>query len=579
MHLAAAHVLLAALTMRRVAESASFLAVALLIALAALAPFAEQARAHLWQSYAGYASPFLDELPAGAARPPLAQRVVVVLVRGLRLAESRRMPTLNALRQRGADVTIEASPPTYRLPATFTWLSGAWPETHGVTTNNALLLSRPDTLLRAIQASGWAVAFVGSDRLYDQLGIAAQRLELVDELEPARRDQQAAELARGLLRDPANQVRFVLVEVGLLEDVARSDPDSYNAAVAATDFRLRDIGEAMNLGTETLVVLSDRGLTRDGRDGGGEAEVARAPLVMAGAGILAGAQAVAHATSIAPTLAALAGAPIPIHAQGGPIFAALPPESALLLASARQLTTFYEQWSATLGQPRFAAELLRRYEDRLATGDAAAYTVWLAELNRLVAAAVGARLAAERTARLPFVAGICLLLLIIAGLLLNARVAAPLIGALVYLGAWLTFFFALRQGSLSLSLFLDGDPAPTFEEWERLSAMLMMAACAIVAITTGRQERVFDAVATVLSALGLVVVAQLIVFMGFYWQWGDVFTWTLPDSSMLVAVLLALTQVAALTMPLTPGLPDLPVALLAAVAGALIHVVVRRPSL
>jgi hypothetical protein len=48
---------------------------------------------------------------------------------------------------------------------------------------------------------------------------------------------------------------------------------------------------------------------------------------------------------------------------------------------------------------------------------------------------------------------------------------------------------------------------------------------------------------------------------------------------MLVAVLLALTQVAALTMPLTPGLPDLPVALLAAMAGALIHVAVRRPSL
>jgi len=564
--------------MRRIVESAFFLAVALVVALAALAPLAEQARAYLWQAYAGYVSPFLDDLPTGAARPSPSQRVVVVLVRGLRLAESRRMPTLNALRQRGADVTIEARPPTYRLPATVTWLSGAWPETHGVTTNSALLLSRPDTLLRAIQANGWAAAFVGSDRLHDELGIAARRLELVDDLEPAQRDQQAAELARAVLRDPASQARFVLVEVSLLEEVARSDPDSYSAAVAATDFRLQDIGQAMNLGAETLVVLSDRGLTRDGRDGGGEAEVARAPLVMAGAGIPANVQAVAPATSIAPTLAVLAGAPIPVHAQGGPIFAALAAEPASLLASARQLTTFYEQWSVTLGQPRFAAELLRRYEDRLAAGDAAAYGVWLAELNRSVATAVGARLTAERTARLPFVAGLCLLLLIVAGLLLNARVAAPLIGALAYLGAWLLLFFAVRQGNLSLSLFVDGDPGPAFEEWERLSAMLMMAVCAIVALTTGRQGSALNAVATVLSVLGLVVVAQLIVFAGFYWQWGDAFAWTLPDSSMLVAALLALTQIAALTVSVAPALPDLPVALLVAVAAALIYAAVRRPS-
>jgi hypothetical protein len=564
--------------MRRIAESAPFLAIALLIALSALAPIAERARAQLWQGYAGYASPFLNEWPTGTARPPLSQRVVVVLVHGLRLVESRQMPTLNAWRQRGADVTIEAKPPTYRLPATFTWLSGAWPETHGVTTNDAPPPSRPDTLLRAIQSSGWAVAFIGSDRLYDELGIAAQRVELVDDLEPAQRDQQAVELVRELLRDPAGQAQFVLVEISLLEEVARSDPDSYSAAVAATDFRLQAIGEALNLGADTLVVLSDRGLTRDGRDGGGEAEVARTPLVMAGAGILAGTQAVAPATSIAPTLAALAGAPIPIHAQGGPIFAVLAPESSLPLASARQLTAFYEQWISTLGQPRFAAELLRRYEDRMAAGDEVAYATWLAELNRSVAAAAGARLTAERAARLPFTLGVCLLLLIIAGLLLNARVAAPLIGALAYLGAWLVLFFAVRQSMLSLSLFPDSDPMPTFAEWERLSAMLMLAVCAIVALTTARQESVFDAVATVLSALGLVVVVQLIAFMVFYWQWGDAFTWTLPDSPMLVAALLALTQVAALTVPVAPALPDLPVALLAAIAGALIYAAVRRPA-
>ncbi|MCS7054939.1 MAG: hypothetical protein NZM18_02020 [Thermoflexales bacterium] len=562
--------------MRRIVESALAITIALLIALTLVAMFAKQARAQLWQGFSTYASPFLGEWPTGAARQPLARRVVVVLSRGMRLAESRQMPTLNALRARGADVTIESKPPTYRLSATLTWLSGAWPETHGATTNSAVLLPQPDTILRAMQANGQATAFIGSDQLSDLFGAALQRIELVDELEAIARDRQALELVLGMLSDPSRPAQFVLVELASLEAVAPAESESYRAATEATDRHIAAIVNALDLGADALVVLSDRGLTDDGRDGGGEAEVTRTPLVLVGAGIVPGTQAIAPATAIAPTLAALAGAPMPIHAQGGPILEVLSPAPTLPMASAQQLTAFYEQWSVVMRQPRFASELLRRYEDRLAAGDTVGYAQWLAELNRSVARAVAERLNGERVARLPFAIGVALLLLTIAGLILNAHFVRPLVGVAAYIVAWSVLFFIVRGADFSLSLFSDGNPTATFGEWERISSALMGLIGLAIALTTGACEDVFDAIATTLSAIGLIALFQLLAFTWFYWQWGDAFTWTLPESSAFTAGLLALTQLAALNVRATPDLPELPLALLIAIATAVIYALVRR---
>jgi hypothetical protein len=104
----------------------------------------------------------------------------------------------------------------------------------------------------------------------------------------------------------------------------------------------------------------------------------------------------------------------------------------------------------------------------------------------------------------------------------------------------------------------------------------MGALCLLVALTTGRHEDVFEAITTVLCTLGLIAVFLAAQFMWFYWQWGDAFTWTLPESSAFVAALIALTQLAALTVQITPALPEIPLALLAAVGTAVVYVVMRR---
>jgi hypothetical protein len=562
--------------MRRAVEGAPLLALALLVALSALGSAARQARTLLWERYAAYTSPFLETWPAGAARPPRTQRIVIVVVHGLRLAESRRMPTLNALRQRGADVTIELTPPAYDLPATLTWLSGARPEVHGATTNQSPLLTRPDTVLRAAQAAGWLVTFVGSEQRHDWLG-GAQRAMFTDDLNPAQRDQQAIALATEALGAPLlGQPQLIVLSLDLVAQVARQDPDSYSAAVAATDFRIQGLLAQMNLEAETLVVLSERGIASGGYDGGGEAEVVRVPLVMAGAGVLPGSVAVAPAVAIAPTLAVLTGAPFPIHAQSGFIHNVLAAEPAAFIASAQQLTTFYDQWSATIGQPRFAADLLRRYSERLAAGDPLAYVIWQAELSRAAEKTAGAQLTAERITRLPLVLGLGLLLIVLAGSLLNNWISGPLAGALGYAVAWVVTFFVIYRAPLSLSLFPEGNPEQAFTTWEHLSAVLLGVASALVAAGTGKRSDVLEAVAVVLSALGVIAIALAAIALAFYWQWGDVFLWTLPDATWFVVALLVLTQLSAFMVQISPTLPALPLPLLVAAASALIYAGVRR---
>lgn len=549
---------------------------ALIVALTVIASVAERTMTQLWQGYQSYASPYLQPLPSGSSRSPMSRRLVVVLVHGLRLAESRQMPAANALRARGADITVEAPPPTYRMPAWFGLLTGARPETHGLTTDASPRFAIPDTLFRALQSAGRPTAVVGTSAWTDLFENAVSRLEIVDEEDPARRDNQAAELAVNILRDPAQPAQVVVVEFGLLEHIARAEPASYSAAAAATDVRLQSIVEALDLSQDTIAVIADRGFDARSRDGGGDAATARVPFILAGAGVTPDAQAIAPASAVAPTLAAVAGAPIPAHAQGPVVLGALAPDPALPLASARQLTSFYEQWSEIARQPRFAAELMRAHEVALASGDPVAYSRWSAELGAAANGAVVAKLTEERTARLPFVAGVGLLLLALAALMLTEHPLHALAGAGAYAVAWFVLFTFVRGESPSLALFPGGDAGPALREFEREAALLLLAACAFIALAAGSHADAFDAATTALATLGLIALFNIAQFMWFYWQWGDAFTWTLPESTALVSAMLALAQVAALSAPIADGWPELPLAVIVTVMAAAIFAAVRR---
>src|SRR5207244_3345576 len=113
------------------------------------------------------------------------------------------------------------------------------------------------------------------------------------------------------------------VELTAIEDTLHSDPASNETALSVTDARIKTLLDSLNLGTNTVVILSDRGLTQGAMDGGAEPEVALVPMIMAGMGVSSGVQSMIQATDIAPTLAALTGSPLPVHAQGQPALPAL----------------------------------------------------------------------------------------------------------------------------------------------------------------------------------------------------------------------------------------------------------------
>ena len=563
----------------------------LIVVLTILASLVETARNNLWTSYRDYNSPYLADLPAGSLRPPIAQRMVLVLVRGLRLDPSRQMPTLNELRTRGSDVVVQHEAPTYRLPAWETLLSGARAETHGMTTNFAptARTSGPNNLFNSLQLVGQASALVGSQEIGDVFSGDVQRFEVVDNADTATRDDDAIRLAQDVLRDTANPVRLVSVELTAIEDTIQNNPANNQAALSVTDGRIKTLLDSLDLSKDVLVVLSDRGLTARGTDGGAEPEVAQTPLIMVGTGVEPASQAFIKVNDVAPTLSALLGVPMPVYSQGQvaipvlslPASAAevplsptetlsdtaiitdtLAPLPGVLWASALQLTTFYENWSEVIHQPRFAAELLRAQQQDIRSGDTNAYQKFLIDLNARANAAAQSRLSAERSQRLLVSIVVGLFLLALVGLVISFRRVQAVLGAVAFAVLWYAFFFIILGDSFSLSMFAGSDPAPLMVVLQRYSAALMVFVCLIVAFTTENHEDGLEAITTVMSTVLLILIIMALQVVWFYFQWGNTFTWALPDSSALVVALLALNQISALSVRIVPELPNLPVPLL-----------------
>jgi hypothetical protein len=220
--------------------------------------------------------------------------------------------------------------------------------------------------------------------------------------------------------------------------------------------------------------------------------------------------------------------------------------------------------------------LLRASQDAIRSGDTSAYSTFFIELNARANAARVARLDVERAQRLPVAIGAALFLIALIGISLTSRRWQPLIGAALYVAAWYALFIIVRGHRFSLSMFDGGDPTAFFTSLARDSVVLLTGVSVIVAVTTGKHEDGLDAIATVLITLLLIVGVQVAQAVWFYFQWGNSFTWNLPDSAALVTVLVALTQASALSIRIVPELPSLPVPLAIAFLTLAIYSLVRR---
>jgi hypothetical protein len=156
-----------------------------------------------------YRGPYLDPLPPGEEGERVAQHVVLILVDGLRVDASQEMPTLNDLREQGAERILTAGQISLSLPGWTVLTTGAWQEQNGFNSNYPERPVEIDSIFQAARRAGLSTALVGTpswQQLYegqvDDLRILPDPPSYTDLTEIHDLDRQLADLALDVLEAP-----------------------------------------------------------------------------------------------------------------------------------------------------------------------------------------------------------------------------------------------------------------------------------------------------------------------------------------------------------------------------------------
>ena len=314
----------------RVRRAAVLLIPALLV-MAGLA--ARRMGAGALRAFIHYETPFAQPPVDARTGAPLSRQVVVVLVDGLGLSGARSLPFLGELRARGADYDCHIGEPSLSLPGRAVMLSGAWQEVNGQPTNYDPRPLRVDHAFTVARRQGLATALAaGANGL--RLFAPALSRPVVYADDPASApfatyeagQRRQAQEGRALLGELRGQPALVMIELHAVDESGHGwggASDEYRRAAAEADDAIRGFASAIDLSRDTLVVTADHGHVGIGGHGGPEEEVLHVPLVLAGAGIRAGAHGTARQVDIASTLSTLLGLAVPSSNQGRPLLDAL----------------------------------------------------------------------------------------------------------------------------------------------------------------------------------------------------------------------------------------------------------------
>lgn len=358
-----------------------------------------------------YRSPFFGELPWGSGGEALTRRVVVCLIDGLGDDASRRLPELEALRGRGADLRLSVPEPTASVPVAHVIMSGAPQQTIGLLTNSRVGARWYEGIGHIFEAarragleSGHFVTW-GSDQTLDEL------LDAPHNLPGSPQDDDRALLPAALpFLAERPDVELVWVHFDSVDHAGHARgaaSDAYRESARRSGERVGRLAAALDLGRDTLIVTSDHGHLAAGGHWGGEPEVATVPAVLAGSGVRAGVEGSGRIEDLAATVAVLLGTPIPTHSQGWPLFGVLELDAETRARRARdaalQRLSAHRARFAALGRGDEGAgdapphdERLERLESHLGRGDWRPAEAESAELEAELTACWEAALASER---------------------------------------------------------------------------------------------------------------------------------------------------------------------------------------
>jgi Type I phosphodiesterase / nucleotide pyrophosphatase len=290
-------------------------------------------------------APVVDAAPS----PRLAQRVLLIIVDGLREASSHGLPTLDRLRALGTSTIAHSHYPTWSRPNYVSILSGVPPADSGVRTNRHSTPVPLDSLMDRARASGLDVALATDYEVLPRLFLRRRgaRRDVVPEVldvdiggnadifareaqAPAGDYESAFDEARyspwpgGFVEagtaTVAGNAELDVMLVGIVDTAGHEHGGAsaeYAAAAREADRAIAKIIERADLDRDAVIVTADHGHTDRGGHGDVAPDAIEVPLVMAGAGIRRGA-AIDHARliDIAPTVAALLGIAAPGHGLG-----------------------------------------------------------------------------------------------------------------------------------------------------------------------------------------------------------------------------------------------------------------------
>ena len=309
----------------RAASSFAWVALVIGVAVCLVAAYAAYSLANYsWAQVVEYKSPYVSaQIPAALRSveptpgPQVVRRVVLVIVDGMREDVSRSdMPSLNALRQYGSDITLTVPQPSLSYPNWTTILTGASQTISGVTTNWYSGRVLAPTIVDVAKNAGRRVMVAGPTDFEGLYGI-----------EPGpdaslRPWPKGGYLSATLVDDVLRMSKETTADLVVLHlpDLDEAGHSYGGASAQYRDVAKRIDGDIARLvetlqGDETaFVVVADHGHIDSGGHGGWEPSVLQVPGVFAGGGIRLRAG-TGSLDQIAPTVAVMLGVPTPAYAD------------------------------------------------------------------------------------------------------------------------------------------------------------------------------------------------------------------------------------------------------------------------
>jgi len=314
----------------------------------------------------GYRSPLKDMPPAPGKTfgEPLSERLVIVLIDGLRYdtAENTEvMPSLNQLRNLGASAKMYSHPPSYSSPGYGVILTGAWPSINDLPPfnldyENYYPLSQ-DNIFSAAKRHGLRTA-ISSYYWFEKI-ILPEAIDIgfFTPDKDQKADRRVVNAAIPWLEE--DEYELVFIHLNQVDYAGHHEggpaKENWNKAAQRVDNLLLEISSKLNYSKDTLLIISNHGHIDRGGHGGHDAVTLLEPFVLIGKGVNAGVYEDIYLVDVAPTVAAILGTNLPASTQGRVLTEMLrmPDDSSQTLKNetARQQAQLLASYASAIGVP------------------------------------------------------------------------------------------------------------------------------------------------------------------------------------------------------------------------------------